>query len=78
MASNSNACGWARTTSNRTAAAEAAAGRAGGHYLVQIANLGGYLARAKDPPPGNRVLRRGLTRLTDILLGFQLTNRGYG
>lgn len=25
------------------------------HYLVAILKLGGYLARAKDPPPGNMV-----------------------
>jgi hypothetical protein len=42
------------------------------HYLVGIAKLGGYLARAKDPPPGNMVVWRGLTRLTDIHLGFEL------
>jgi hypothetical protein len=48
------------------------------HYLLQVAKLGGYLARAKDPPPGNLVLWRGLSRLTDILLGFQLRNRGCG
>jgi hypothetical protein len=48
------------------------------HYLVQIAKLGGYLARAKDPPPGNMVLWRGLTRLTDMLLGFGLRNDGCG
>ena len=48
------------------------------HYLLQIAKLGGYLARAKDPPPGNIVLWRGLSRLTDILLGFKLNGRGYG
>ena len=47
-------------------------------YLVQIAKLGGYLARAKDPPPGNLVLWRGLTRLTDMLLGFGLRNDGCG
>ena len=28
-------------------------------YLVAIAKLGGYLARAKDPPPGNLVLCAG-------------------
>jgi len=61
-----------------TTAAEASARHTVGHYLVQIAKLGGYLARAKDPPPGNLVLWRGLIRLTDILLGFQLTNRGCG
>jgi hypothetical protein len=49
-----------------------------GHYLLQIARLGGYLARAKDPPPGNLVLWRGLSRLTDILLGFSLEYRGCG
>jgi hypothetical protein len=45
---------------------------------VQSARLGGDLARAKDPPPGNLVIWRGLTRLTDMLLGFELTSRGYG
>jgi len=30
---------------------------------------GGYLARAKDPPPGNIVMWRGLSRLNDITLG---------
>jgi hypothetical protein len=48
------------------------------HYLLQIAKLGGYLARAKDPPPGNMVLWRGLTRLADILLGFELKARDCG
>jgi hypothetical protein len=41
-------------------------------YLTKLARLGGYLARAKDPPPGNTVIWRGLTRLTDIQLGFIL------
>jgi hypothetical protein len=39
------------------------------HYLTKIARLGGYLARANDPPPGNTVIWRGLSRLTDIELG---------
>jgi hypothetical protein len=39
-------------------------------YLTKIARLGGYLARAKDPPPGNTVMWRGISRLTDIELGF--------
>lgn len=42
------------------------------HYLTKIAMLGGYLARANDPPPGNMVIWRGLSRLTDIELGAQL------
>jgi hypothetical protein len=41
-------------------------------YLTKIARLGGYLARANDPPPGNIVMWRGLSRLTDIQLGFLL------
>lgn len=48
------------------------------HYLVAIAKLGGYLARAKDPPPGNLVVWRGLSRLTDIHLGFELKNQVVG
>ena len=39
-------------------------------YLTKIARLGGYLARTKDPPPGNAVIWRGLSRLTDLALGF--------
>jgi hypothetical protein len=42
------------------------------HYLIKIARLGGYLARAKDSPPGNIVMWRGLSRLTDIEIGFLL------
>jgi hypothetical protein len=42
------------------------------HYLLAVAKLGGYLARTKDPPPGNMVVWRGLTRLADILLGAEL------
>jgi hypothetical protein len=39
------------------------------HYLTKIARLGGYLARTNDPPPGNTVMWRGMSRLTDIMLG---------
>jgi Transposase DNA-binding len=42
------------------------------HYLVKIARLGGYLARASDPPPGNMVMWKGLSRLMDIELGVTL------
>jgi len=41
-------------------------------YLLWIARLGGYLARNKDKPPGNIVMWRGLSRLTDIQLGFAM------
>jgi hypothetical protein len=48
------------------------------HYVAVIAKLGGYLARAQDPSPGNMVLWRGLSRLTDIHIGFQLNHRIVG
>jgi hypothetical protein len=41
-------------------------------YLIKLARLGGYLARASDPPPGNTVIWRGLSRLMDVELGFML------
>jgi len=41
-------------------------------YLLCIARLGGYLARAHDPPPGNIVMWRGLSRLTDLQFGFAI------
>jgi len=48
------------------------------HYLMAIAKLGGYMARAKDPPPGNLVIWRGLSRLADIHIGFYLRTRVVG
>ena len=48
-------------------------------YLLQIAMLGGYLARAHDPPPGNMVVWRGLTRLHDLAIGIAIgTDRRCG
>ncbi len=47
-------------------------------YLTKIARLGGYLARASDPPPGNIVMWRGLSRLTDINLGAALGTKLVG
>jgi len=41
-------------------------------YLTKLARLGGYLARASDPPPGNTVVWRGLRRLADIQLGAEI------
>ena len=47
-------------------------------YIIKIARLGGYLARASDPPPGNRVMWRGISRLNDIQLGFSLAAKLVG
>lgn len=50
----------------------------GGHqetlssYVTRLAKLGGYLARSNDPPPGNMVVWRGMSRLIDIELGATL------
>jgi hypothetical protein len=41
-------------------------------YLTKLARLGGYLARTSDPPPGNTVMWRGLSRLTDIGIGADI------
>lgn len=47
-------------------------------YLTKIAKLGGYLGRASDPPPGNIIMWRGLSRLIDIQLGFNLAMKIVG
>jgi hypothetical protein len=47
-------------------------------YLTKLARLGGYLARASDSPPGNLVIWRGLSRLTDIELGAMIGARLVG
>jgi len=46
--------------------------------LRQLARLGGYLDRARDPPPGNTVIWRGKSRLSDIAFGFQLAAQNVG
>jgi hypothetical protein len=42
-------------------------------YVVKVARFGGYLARSRDPLPGNLVMWRGFARLADITLGSTLT-----
>ena len=49
-----------------------------GMDLPKIARLGGYRARTSDPPPGNMVMWRGLSRLTDIELGFLIAAENCG
>ncbi|MDA0836106.1 MAG: IS4 family transposase [Planctomycetota bacterium] len=58
--------------------ARPSAGKPIAHYLKIVAKLGGYLARGSDPPPGNMVLWRGLSRLTDIHLGVELSKELVG
>jgi hypothetical protein len=42
------------------------------YYLTKIARLGGYLNRASDPPPGNIVMWRGLSKLADMTIGAEI------
>ena len=49
-----------------------------GHYLIKVAQLGGYLARASDPAPGNSVMWKGMLRLMDIQIGFNLAKGNVG
>ena len=42
------------------------------YILGEVARLGGYLARKNDGPPGNMVMWRGLSRLSDIEIGFEI------
>ena len=44
------------------------------HYLLVVAKLGGYLNRKNDGPPGNTVIWRGMSRLTDIHFGVEMNN----
>ena len=46
--------------------------------LIKLAQLGGYLARASDPPPGNKVIWRGMRRLVDIQIGYCLGRENSG
>jgi hypothetical protein len=46
--------------------------------LTQVARLGGYLNRASDAPPGNTVIWRGLSRLTDIEIGYLIGAQDVG
>lgn len=37
-----------------------------------VAQLGGYLGRANDPPPGHQLMWQGYTYLHILCLGFAL------
>ncbi|BBO59472.1 IS4 family transposase [Mycoavidus sp. B2-EB] len=41
-------------------------------YIIKLAQLGGYMARANDTPPGNTVIWRSMRRLIEIQIGFEL------
>mgnify|MGYP003340837036 CR=1 FL=1 len=41
-------------------------------YIILVARLGGYLARKSDSPPGITVIWRGLNKLFNLRMGFEL------
>jgi hypothetical protein len=47
-----------------------------GQAVRWIAQLGGFLGRAGDGEPGLKVLWRGLRRLEDLTLGWQIAHAG--
>ena len=47
-------------------------------YVNRLARLGGYLNRSHDPPPGNTVMWRGLSRLNDIAFGIRIARSVMG
>jgi hypothetical protein len=47
-------------------------------HLEKIGQLGGYLARTNDLPPGNTIMWRGMRRLADMQPGFNLASERYG
>lgn len=46
--------------------------------VIRLAQLGGYLVRASDPPPGNTAMWRGMRRLTYIQIGHELAVKEVG
>jgi hypothetical protein len=46
--------------------------------VFKLAQRGGYLAPASDPPAGNTVMWRCMRRLTDIQLGYELAMKRSG
>jgi hypothetical protein len=66
------------TLDRLTTGAPASSGKTMSCYLTHIAKLGGYLARKGDPPPGNMVMWRGITRLADIVLGLSMAKEIVG
>lgn len=41
-------------------------------YTIKLARLGGYMGNKNKNPPGNIVIWRGLRRLNEILVGWEI------
>lgn len=40
-------------------------------FIIMIASLGGYIGRANDPPPGPKVMWKGLARMADFAIAWE-------
>jgi hypothetical protein len=47
-----------------------------GDAVRLVAHLGGYIGRAKDPPPGHQVMWRGYADLQTLCVGYELHRSG--
>lgn len=47
-------------------------------YTIKLAQLGGYTGNKNKHPPGNIVIWRGLRRLNEILIGWELATERCG
>ena len=45
-----------------------------GEAVTRVAQLGGYLARGSDPPPGAECLWKGMSRLSGMAEGYRLAD----
>jgi hypothetical protein len=43
-----------------------------GEAVTLVANIGGYLGRNSDPPPGHQLLWQGYAKFQFMCLGFAL------
>jgi Transposase Tn5 dimerisation domain len=41
-------------------------------FIRMIAMLGGYIGRNNDPPPGPKVMWKGLTRMSDFAMAWEV------
>jgi hypothetical protein len=47
-----------------------------GEAVALVANIGGYLGRKKDPPPGHQILWQGYSVFQLMCEGFSLLEDG--
>ena len=53
-------------------ACEVVKGSAWSDFIRMIAMLGGYIGRNNDPPPGPKVMWKGLARMADFTMAWEV------